>query len=112
MTTLAPVAGVPDVAATLFTPFAFNPYGPTMGWAAVGAGDPDIAVAIPAVIAGDPDPVAVHGRRFGDDFDGTRRRTDTDNDLRVGRADGEKEGAGCGEELLLHGWSLLGTASG
>jgi hypothetical protein len=100
---LTPAAGVPDVATALGTPLSGDPDGPAMGWAAVLAGNPDVAMAIPAVVAGDPDPVVVRGRDYGDDFDGAgRRRADADDDLRVGRADGEKESAGGGEELFLH----------
>jgi hypothetical protein len=62
-----------------------------MGWALVGTGDPDVSVAVPAVVAGNPDIVAVYGWRLGDNFDGARRRrTDADNELCVGRADGDK----------------------
>jgi hypothetical protein len=100
---LAPAAWVPDVAAALGTPLTGNPDGSTMRRTAVFAGNPDVAMAIPAVIAGNPDPVAMHGLWLGDDFDGTRGRwADADHDLRVGHADGEKESAGCGEELFLH----------
>src|ERR1017187_5056830 len=98
---LLPVAGVPDVAAALFTPLAFDPDASAMGWAGVVTVYPDIAVAIPAVVARNPDKARV-GRR-GDDFDGARRRwTNADDDLRVGSANRQEEAADCGEKLLLH----------
>ena len=97
------MAGVPDVASALGTPLAFNPNSAAMGRAAVATGNPDVAVTVPTVIAGDPDPVAVNGWGRGDDFYGARRRrANADHDLRVGHADGEEECAGCGEDLLLH----------
>jgi hypothetical protein len=92
---------VPDVAATLFTPIAFNPDGTAMGWAGVVAVYPDIAVAIPAMVSGNPDPALM--RRCGGDFNGARRRwANADDDLRVRRANREEEAANCGEKLLLH----------
>jgi len=108
------VAGVPYVAAAFFTPIAGDPNGPAMRWTSVASGDPDVAVAIPAMVAGNPDPVHMRGRRGGNDFDGMRRRwADADNDLRVGRADAEKNCAGCGEDLFLHGFHhSFSTASG
>jgi len=102
---LAPVAGVPDVATTFGAPLAFNPNGSAMGRTLVFSWNPDVAASVPAVVAGDPYIVAVNGWRSWDNFDGTRRRwADADHDLRVGRADGEKNCAGCGEELFLHGF--------
>jgi hypothetical protein len=98
---LLPVAGVPDVATTLFTPFAFDPNGSAMGWAGVVTVDPDVSVAIPAVVAGNPDKALVWRRR--DDFDGSRRRwTNADDDLRVGNANRQEEAADCDEKLFLH----------
>src|ERR1017187_8629121 len=93
---LLPVAGVPDVAAALFTPLAFNPDASAMGWAGVVTVYPDIAVAIPAVVARNPDKALV-GRR-GDDFYGARRGwANADDDLCVGGPDREEKRAGCGE---------------
>jgi hypothetical protein len=93
---------VPDVAAALLTPVAFNPDGVATRRTTVGSVGPDVGVAVPAVIAGGPDVAFSCG---GDDFDGSRgRRADADYELGVGSPDGKKEGACCGEELLLHGW--------
>jgi hypothetical protein len=74
-----------------------------MWWLNIFAGTPDIRVAVPAMVAGTPGPVAVLGWRLRDALDGPRRwRTDTDDDLRVGCTDGEKETADGGENLFLH----------
>jgi hypothetical protein len=59
---------VPDVAAAFFAPLAFNPHGSVMGWVGVVAVNPNVAVTVPAMISGDPDPALVW--RGWDDFDG------------------------------------------
>ena len=59
---LAPVALVPDLAATLGTPFTRDPNGSRTRGLGVAATDPDVATAIPAVIAGFPYPAAMWGR--------------------------------------------------
>jgi len=106
---LLPVAGVPDVAATLFAPLTFDPDGAVMRRAAVGSVDPDVAVAIPAVIAGNPDVAFMRGDGY--DLHGTwGRRANADDDLRVGGANGKEKAAGCNEKLFLHGSFSLGTA--
>jgi hypothetical protein len=92
---------VPDVAAALFAPLAFHPNGSAMGRTGVVTVDPDITVAIPAVIAGNPDPALVDWS--GHNFDGTWGRwPDPDHDLRVSDADREEEAAHCSEKLFLH----------
>jgi hypothetical protein len=51
----------------------------------ISAMDPDIAMAVPAVIARHPD---ITWAWSGYDFNRTRRRrTNADNDLRIGSAD-------------------------
>jgi hypothetical protein len=91
---------VPDMTATLFAPFTRNPCGSTVGRTPVGTLYPYIAMAVVAVIARDP---YVAFARCGNNFNGTRRGwADADNNLCVGGADSEKEGAGCGEKLFLH----------
>jgi hypothetical protein len=47
------------MATTLFAPVARDPDGAGMWRAAIGAMNPDVAVAIPAVIAGHPDPAGM-----------------------------------------------------
>src|ERR1019366_8930027 len=97
---LLPVARVPDVATALFAPVAFDPDGPAMGWAGIVTVCPYIAVAIPAVVARNPD-IALVWRR-GDDFDGARRGwANADDDLRVGNANRQEEAADCDEKLFL-----------
>jgi hypothetical protein len=98
---LLPVPRVPDVAATLFTPLACDPDGPAMGWAGVVAVYPDIAVAVPAVVSGNPGVARVWRR--GHDLDGTRRRwANANHDLRVGSANPQEKAADCSEKLFLH----------
>jgi hypothetical protein len=108
---LLPVAGVPDVAAALFAPLAFNPYGSAMWGTGVVTMDPDIAVAVPAVKSRNPDPTLVWGG--GHDFNGARRRwTNADDNLCVGSAYREEEAADCGEKLFLHRSFSFWTAPG
>jgi hypothetical protein len=103
------VASVPDVAATLFAPVAFNPDGAPVWRTAVGAVDPDVGVPVPAVVAGDPDKALAGG---GHDLDGTRgRRTDADHYLRIGCSNREEEGTGGGKKLFLHLFVLLMNCS-
>jgi hypothetical protein len=71
---------MPDVAAAAGTPVAFYPVGALKGRALVTAGDPNVAVAVPAVVAGVPGPTGAGGD--GDDLDGTRGwGADADDDL-------------------------------
>jgi hypothetical protein len=74
---------MPDVAAAAGTPVAFDPVGALKGRALIAAGDPDVATAIPAVVAGMPS-VARAGRDRDDLNRTRRRRTDADDDLRAG----------------------------
>ena len=97
---------MPDVASAFGDPGTFNPDGTAMGWTAIAAGDPDVAMAVPAMVAGNPDPIAM--RCDGDDFHGTRRGwADADDDLCVGCTYGEKESAYSGQDLFLHFRALL-----
>ena len=84
------MAVYPDVAAAAVVPVTFNPAGVGAGWGGVGARDPDVVGAVPAVIAGLPDIAGVRG--YGDDLDRARRRwADADDDLRRGRCCCESE---------------------
>ena len=79
---LAPVAFYPDVAVVVMVPMTFNPAGVGMRRLLVDAGDPDVAVTVPAMVAIVPGPARVFVRRDGDNFDWTRRgRADSDDDL-------------------------------
>jgi len=81
---------MPDVATALFAPLTWDPDGAGMGWPTVGAGDPDITVAVPAMIAGNPDVAGV--RRSWNDFNRARWRwADADDDLCICGPDGDKE---------------------
>jgi hypothetical protein len=73
-----------------------------MRWRNVLTGHPDVGMSIPTVIALMPDPVAMFPRERWDAFVSRRRRTNSDVDLSVGDAGGEKERAGCAEKLFLH----------
>src|SRR5664280_2118381 len=95
-------------------PTSGNPVGAGAWRLLIGSGDPDVAVSVPALVASVPAPVAVLGRGWRHDFARMPGRSDGDADLGsgAGYADGEKDGAGCGEDLLLHLFVLLGTAPG
>jgi hypothetical protein len=58
----------PDVASAAMSPVAIYPMGMRVWGLLVNAGDPDIAVAIPAMIAVMPGPITMLGRRRRDDF--------------------------------------------
>jgi hypothetical protein len=95
---LAPVAFDPDVTAAAVGPVAFNPASVGVGWFHVGSGNPDIAVAVPTVVAGVPGPVTMLGRRSRNDFVGACRRPDADDDLGLGDASREEKAAGNSRE--------------
>jgi hypothetical protein len=95
---LAPVSFVPDIAATLSTPFTGYPDGTGVRGTHVAAADPDIAMAVPAVIAADPDVIAMRAWRYRNDFDGARwRRSDADDDLCIRGTRREKDSSGSRE---------------
>jgi hypothetical protein len=108
VTGLAPVALNPDITATPMVPMTVNPAGVGVGWFHIGSRDPDVAIAVPAVITCVPCPVGVLMWRGRNDFMRSRRGADTDYDLGVGNACREKkEGAGnCREEFLHRAISL------
>jgi hypothetical protein len=90
---LTPVAFDPDPATVMVGPVTFIPSGVRMGWFYVGSGNPDVAVAVPAVVASVPGPFTMLGWRRRNDFMGTLRWTDADNDLGLGDACSEKKAA-------------------
>jgi hypothetical protein len=95
---LAPVALMPDLAAALVTPLAWDPDGSGPGRFGVVALNPDVATAVPAVIAGFPNPIAMGAGWSGNDLDGTRRgRSDTDHNLGIGDARSQDDGSGDSE---------------
>jgi hypothetical protein len=89
------VAFYPDIASAAVVPVAFYPVGVGVGGRHVAAGDPDIGVAVPAVVAGVPGPIAVLGRRCGDDFHRARwGRADADDNLSAGGRSKSESGDG------------------
>jgi hypothetical protein len=91
----------PDVAATPVIPVAVDPARVGVGWFNVVSGNPDISIAVPAVVACVPCPVGVLMWWWRYDFVRSFGGTDTDNDLSLSHACGEQEGAGnCREEFL------------
>jgi hypothetical protein len=91
---LAPVAFCPDPPSTLVDPATFNPAGMGVGRCDVGAGNPNIVFAVPAVIAGVPGPVTMLGWRRRNDFVRVRRRANSDDDLSLSHARSKEQGAG------------------
>jgi hypothetical protein len=104
---LAPVAFAIDVAVAVANPLAVDPVCVGVGRVGVVSGNPDILVAVVAVIAGVPGPIGVLMGWRRNALDGTRWRTDTDDDLRLGYACGEKEDASGNGKEMLHGFDLL-----
>jgi len=101
---LTPVASVPNVAAALLAPLSFHPDSAVMRWAAIDTGHPDIAMSVPAVVAGNPHVTFVWRGR--NDFDwARRRRADAHNNLSIGRANGKKYSTDSGKQLLFHSTS-------
>jgi hypothetical protein len=96
------VAFDPDIATAAVGPVAFDPARTGAGGLLIGSGDPYVAVAVPAVVAGVPGPVAVFWWRGRDYFTGPGRGADTDNNLSLCNASGEKNCAGNNREEFLH----------
>jgi hypothetical protein len=97
------VAFVPDVATALFAPLAGNPDGSGVRGMGVVTGDPNVAVAVPAVEASDPDPITMGWRGRGNDLNGTRwGRTDSYNNLGGRGTHGEEGDGSGGEQGLFH----------
>jgi hypothetical protein len=83
----------PDVASAVVVPVSGDPVGVGVGWFDVVSGDPDIPVAVPAMIAVVPGPVGVlvgRGRHF---LMGPFRWTDANYDLGLCDACKKESGA-------------------
>jgi hypothetical protein len=95
---------MPHIASAARAPVTFHPVRVGVGRTLVVAGDPDVAVTVPAVVARVPGPVAVLRGRHGDDLNGARRRRpNADDDLRSGNGSaGGKNKTGNGGKNLLH----------
>jgi hypothetical protein len=78
---LTPVTFYPDVASFMVIPVSGDPTGVGVGWFDVRSGDPDVTVAVPAVIAFVPGPVGVLVGRGRHNLVGTFRWTDANYDL-------------------------------
>jgi hypothetical protein len=104
---------MPDVSAAVVDPVTFYPVGAAVGGMLVVAGDPDVSVAVPAVVSGLPDQTLMGRRRCN--LHGARRwRSDADDDLGVRGRDcqrcGEYQTSDCCECWLLHSAYLLQEA--
>jgi hypothetical protein len=97
---------MPDLAAALAAPLARDPDGSGMGRFGVTAADPDVAMAVPAVIAGNPYPAAMWWCR--NNLHWTRRGwPDTNHDLRRGGRSQDDDGDGCEKtSLQIHTFLL------
>jgi hypothetical protein len=77
----------PDVALTMVVPVTGDPAGVGMRRFHVGPGNPDVCVAVPAMIALVPGPAGVLVGRRRNNLDGARWGwADADDDLRLGDA--------------------------
>jgi hypothetical protein len=101
------VAFDPDVAVAVVVPVAVDPAGVGVRRFYVGSGNPDVAIAIPAVVAGVPGPIWVLMGWGRDVFNGAGRGTDTNYDLTLHNTCGEKECAGDRGEYFFHRCYLL-----
>lgn len=91
------------------TPVAGNPDGVGTRRGSPAARNPDIGAAIPAVIAGDPDPSGMRARAGVFDDDGRWADTDIDTLRRCGGEAGHAQERRCGEEeeFLFHDVGLF-----
>jgi hypothetical protein len=96
------VAFDPDVTAVSVGPVTIDPVGVGVGWLYIDSGNPDVGMAVPAVVASVPGPIwmLVWGRR--DDFVRALGWSDTDDNLGLCNACGEKQCAGNSGEEFLH----------
>ena len=77
-----PMTFDPNIATVALVPVTGDPVGVGVGWFGVVSVDPDVVVAVPAVIAVVPGPTRVLVWWGGNDFNGARRRrSDANNDL-------------------------------
>jgi hypothetical protein len=103
---LAPVSFDPDPAAAAMGPVTFDPTGVGMRRFDVGAGNPGVALTVPAVVAGVPSPFTMLRWRRRNDFMRTLRWTDANNDLGLGNTSSEEKSTGNNREELLCAISL------
>jgi hypothetical protein len=94
-----------DPAFVAMDPAMGNPVSMGMGWALPATGNPDVAIAVPAVVAIDPDEFAAGGD--GARFNDGGGWSDTDNDLRKGRSRQQSYSKQQSWNKLLHGFDSL-----
>jgi hypothetical protein len=99
---LAPVSFHPDPTAAAADPATFDPACAGTRWCYVGAGNPDVAVAVPTVVAGVPGPVPMLGWGRRNDFARTGWRPDADDHLSLCHAGREEKSADSGAEEFVH----------
>jgi hypothetical protein len=99
---LAPATFAPDVSVAAVIPATIDPAGMRMGWTFVDSGNPDVSVAVPAVVTRVPSPVAMLGRRWRDTLIDACGWTYADDYLALRNACGEKCGTGYSREEVLH----------
>jgi hypothetical protein len=96
------VAFDPDIAFAAMVPVPLDPTGVGVGWFHVVSGNPDVTIAVPAVVAGVPRPVRVLVGWRRDDFVGSLGRPNAYDDLGLCNAHGEKNCAGGSGKEFLH----------
>jgi hypothetical protein len=97
-----PVALDPHITTAAIYPVTGHPVSMCVRRRNVGSGNPDVASAIPSVIAGTPNPTWMR-RRWHNFNGGRRRRSNPNNDLRSSRhTERKKAAANCCKHLLLH----------
>jgi hypothetical protein len=99
---LAPVAFGVNITFTMVVPMTINPSSVGMGWLLIRSGHPDVAIAVPTVIAAVPGPITMLGWRWRNDFVRTCRGPDTNYNLGLCNTCGEQKTTGDSEEGFLH----------
>jgi hypothetical protein len=94
-----------DIPAVAMHPVMANPMRARMRWTIPAARNPDIARAVPAVVAADPDKAGAG--RWTASFDDRRGRPDTDHNLPIRDGRGERCSKQQSENEFLHGFLLL-----
>ena len=86
---LAPVAFFENPAIVAVNPMMGNPVPTGVGWTIPAAGCPDVAIAVPAMVAVDPNISAI--RRWWTALNDGGRRSDADHNLREGSGRSQTE---------------------
>jgi len=91
------VAFYPHIAVVVVVPVACYPFGVGVWGGLIGAGNPYVAVAVPAVVAVVPGPLGMLVGRGRDGFANRGRRTNANYNLGLRDACGEDEPTDAGE---------------